>query len=293
MGKAAKIPCVYCDGRLEPGLPFCSSCEQPTMWATNEQRTAWELRQWRMKRATAAPAHVSARVDAIVAAAATQGEPVFEAPVRERMVSRPTFAPHPNGVWGSGRTPRAPQPWPPKPNDAPSNGNGAHLHLTGIDGAEVSEAGLDEDPPTQEVPPFILEVQFETHDGESATLEDDASEASLPTEPQPSEDPEAIDDDPEWAPAQPPLVDETPEIAMTDVEPRPYLDALPQPDLDPIPQRIPEPEQEAPREAAREETELVRELLRRVEEIEKKLDQPRRTGVLKRLRDLLVVDDPA
>src|SRR5947208_5381585 len=52
MAKAAKITCERCEYRLTGGAPFCKHCGYPTAWASHEDRTAWEVAQYRHKTAT-------------------------------------------------------------------------------------------------------------------------------------------------------------------------------------------------------------------------------------------------
>ena len=49
MAKAAKITCERCEYRLTGGAPFCRQCGYPTAWASHEDRTAWEVAQYRHK----------------------------------------------------------------------------------------------------------------------------------------------------------------------------------------------------------------------------------------------------
>jgi hypothetical protein len=44
---ARKILCVHCDAKLASGKAFCPNCERPTHWASLEERTEWELAQWK------------------------------------------------------------------------------------------------------------------------------------------------------------------------------------------------------------------------------------------------------
>jgi len=52
MPRLKKVPCAQCDTKIVPGVSFCTNCEQPTTWASHEERTTWELRQWSQKRAS-------------------------------------------------------------------------------------------------------------------------------------------------------------------------------------------------------------------------------------------------
>ncbi len=48
MGKQqAKAECFHCDGRMEIGASFCGHCGRPSIWATHDERVAWEVDQWR------------------------------------------------------------------------------------------------------------------------------------------------------------------------------------------------------------------------------------------------------
>jgi hypothetical protein len=47
MAKAMKVLCDRCEGKIRAGTPFCHSCGFPTEWASHEQRTQWEVAQWR------------------------------------------------------------------------------------------------------------------------------------------------------------------------------------------------------------------------------------------------------
>ena len=49
MAKAAKAVCDGCEHRLNSGAPYCGNCGQPTVWATHDDRVAWELHQYREK----------------------------------------------------------------------------------------------------------------------------------------------------------------------------------------------------------------------------------------------------
>lgn len=51
MAKAAKTLCTRCDNRITVGDPFCDACGCPTDWATHDERTAWEVAQYRRKSA--------------------------------------------------------------------------------------------------------------------------------------------------------------------------------------------------------------------------------------------------
>src|SRR5690349_14198093 len=51
MAKAARFECDRCEQRLVGGAPFCKHCGYPTTWASHEDRTAWEVAQYRHKSA--------------------------------------------------------------------------------------------------------------------------------------------------------------------------------------------------------------------------------------------------
>lgn len=53
MAKAARTLCDRCESRMAVGDPFCGACGHPTTWATHEERTAWEVAQYREKTMTA------------------------------------------------------------------------------------------------------------------------------------------------------------------------------------------------------------------------------------------------
>jgi hypothetical protein len=50
MPRLKKVLCALCDAKIVPGISFCTNCEQPTVWASHDERTTWELRQWDEKR---------------------------------------------------------------------------------------------------------------------------------------------------------------------------------------------------------------------------------------------------
>lgn len=47
MAKAAKVPCDRCESRIIAGLSYCPRCGYPTQWASHEERTRWEVSQWK------------------------------------------------------------------------------------------------------------------------------------------------------------------------------------------------------------------------------------------------------
>jgi hypothetical protein len=52
MAKAAKALCGRCENRVTVGDPYCGSCGYPSAWATHDERTAWEVAQYRHKTAS-------------------------------------------------------------------------------------------------------------------------------------------------------------------------------------------------------------------------------------------------
>lgn len=61
----SKFLCAHCDTKITSRHAFCPSCSQPTVFATVEQRTEWELAQWSQKRSTSRKkvvAHAEAHV---------------------------------------------------------------------------------------------------------------------------------------------------------------------------------------------------------------------------------------
>ncbi|HLW16857.1 MAG TPA: hypothetical protein VKV69_05820 [Actinomycetota bacterium] len=48
----SKVLCAHCDAKINKADAFCPNCKHPTLFATVEQRTAWELEQWTSKRAS-------------------------------------------------------------------------------------------------------------------------------------------------------------------------------------------------------------------------------------------------
>jgi len=52
MAKAAKALCGRCEHRVIVGDPFCGRCGYPSAWATHDERTAWEVAQYRHKSAS-------------------------------------------------------------------------------------------------------------------------------------------------------------------------------------------------------------------------------------------------
>jgi hypothetical protein len=58
MAKAAKVQCDRCGHRVQAGLSFCKRCGAPTTWATHEERTWWEVNQWRSASKPTSPANI-------------------------------------------------------------------------------------------------------------------------------------------------------------------------------------------------------------------------------------------
>jgi hypothetical protein len=83
----SKILCAHCDAKLTTRTSFCPDCRQPTMFATVEERTAWELEQWAEKRASRkVVAHVDLlpkpkRAPAKAPAMPMKVEPIRKAPI--------------------------------------------------------------------------------------------------------------------------------------------------------------------------------------------------------------------
>ena len=95
----AKTLCSHCDAKVTSRMSFCPNCKQPTVFATVEERTAWELEQWSKKRGTTRKKVVAARVEKpavpaakpkmmpaeqpadVPAVAATKMEPIKRAPM--------------------------------------------------------------------------------------------------------------------------------------------------------------------------------------------------------------------
>lgn len=55
MAKAVKVLCDRCECKLIAGVPFCRQCGYPTRWATHEERTSWEVAQWKTADRSHAP----------------------------------------------------------------------------------------------------------------------------------------------------------------------------------------------------------------------------------------------
>jgi hypothetical protein len=49
MAKPARAACDRCENRIPAGEPFCGSCGYPSVWANHDERTAWEVAQYRHK----------------------------------------------------------------------------------------------------------------------------------------------------------------------------------------------------------------------------------------------------
>ncbi|MGH2785423.1 MAG: hypothetical protein ACRDJ1_09175 [Actinomycetota bacterium] len=55
MAKAAKVLCDRCECKIVAGVSFCGQCGYPTRWATHEERTTWEVGQWKIADRSHAP----------------------------------------------------------------------------------------------------------------------------------------------------------------------------------------------------------------------------------------------
>src|ERR671918_174374 len=53
MAKVARTICDRCESRIAVGDPFCAACGYPTMWASHDERAAWEVARYREKAETA------------------------------------------------------------------------------------------------------------------------------------------------------------------------------------------------------------------------------------------------
>jgi hypothetical protein len=86
MPRLKKVPCAHCDTKIVHGISFCTNCEQPTIWASSDERTTWELRQWEEKRTSRVKRTSSPAVAVIT-------------PIRTRRVSTPRpLTPHPASI---------------------------------------------------------------------------------------------------------------------------------------------------------------------------------------------------
>lgn len=47
MAKAVKVLCDRCEQKIVAGVSFCGHCGYPTRWASHEERTQWEVAQWK------------------------------------------------------------------------------------------------------------------------------------------------------------------------------------------------------------------------------------------------------
>jgi hypothetical protein len=94
----SKVLCAHCDNKISSKDAFCPKCSQPTVFATVEQRTEWELAQWSQKRTTArkkvvahteAPAKKRAAIDEPpMSEVASMSPPRMRAPIKR--VQTPT-----------------------------------------------------------------------------------------------------------------------------------------------------------------------------------------------------------
>lgn len=55
MAKAVKVLCDRCENKIVAGVSFCDHCSYPTRWATHEERTNWEVHQWKIADRSHAP----------------------------------------------------------------------------------------------------------------------------------------------------------------------------------------------------------------------------------------------
>ena len=65
MPRLKKVPCAHCDAKMAAETSFCPNCEQPTIWASHEERTEWELRQWSKKRSSRPKRRASTAVEEV------------------------------------------------------------------------------------------------------------------------------------------------------------------------------------------------------------------------------------
>jgi len=80
----SKVLCAHCDAKITKAEAFCPNCKHPTMFATVEQRTAWELEQWTSKR--------TSQRKKVVAHSAAPAAKAKRAPHVERPAQTPEFA---------------------------------------------------------------------------------------------------------------------------------------------------------------------------------------------------------
>jgi len=59
MAKAVKVLCDRCENKIVAGVSFCDHCSHPTRWATHEERTTWEVDQWKIADRSHAPKSAS------------------------------------------------------------------------------------------------------------------------------------------------------------------------------------------------------------------------------------------
>src|SRR5439155_1298939 len=122
----SKVLCAHCDAKVTKAHAFCPNCKNPTVFATVEQRTAWELEQWTSKRtsprkvvaAAVKPKRASAMVEQPAAPtplAPPKPEPIKRVPTRRTI--HPTVAAHGNDHASNG-------------NGHATNGNGTAAHGT-------------------------------------------------------------------------------------------------------------------------------------------------------------------
>jgi len=99
MPRLKKVPCAHCDAKLVGGVSFCTNCEQPTIWASHEERTEWELHQWSQKRSSRPKRRVSVEIAEVKAIqprrAAGPTKPIVKHPAAQTapVVSPPKVRP--------------------------------------------------------------------------------------------------------------------------------------------------------------------------------------------------------
>ena len=154
----SKTLCVHCDAKLTTGTSFCPKCRQPTMFASVEERTAWELEQWAEKRANRKvvahvdllpkPKRAPAKAPAVPAKAPAipaKVEPIRKAPAVSDVVSaraqRPAVA-RPKADAPKADAPKAAKPKPELPK----------LALPKLEKPRVQPMRAKTEPPTRTQP---------------------------------------------------------------------------------------------------------------------------------------------
>ena len=94
MAKAARFECDRCEQRLVGGAPFCKHCGYPTAWASHEDRTAWEVAQYRHKSANVPMGYAYAPAKPL-AASSVDAKPRGIAKLFGRRQAVPAFPPTP------------------------------------------------------------------------------------------------------------------------------------------------------------------------------------------------------